>query len=121
MLRAAREKMCLALLDVEASTGLMGGGISHLENGRSIPSLMTALILCNFYGLSLKKLAEAVAEDELEATTRKPKPIKPKPYRRIRTPRRVRLNNLRKHKRQKGEKRRKALDELAAYDQELGI
>lgn len=65
LLRAAREKKGLALLDVEAATGLLGGGISHLENGRSIPTLMTALILCRFYGVPLKKLAAAVAEDEL--------------------------------------------------------
>jgi transcriptional regulator with XRE-family HTH domain len=65
MLRKARERMGLTLRDVEAVTGLRSGGISHLENGRSVPSLMTALTLCRFYGLSLLKLAAAVAKDEL--------------------------------------------------------
>jgi excisionase family DNA binding protein len=42
-------------------------------------------------------------------------------YRRVGTHRRVRLEALMKYKRHKDEERRKALDELAAYDQELGI
>jgi hypothetical protein len=65
LLRTMREQKGLTLLDVEAATGLLGGGISHLENGRSIPTIKTAMILCAFYGLSLNKLAAAVAEDEL--------------------------------------------------------
>jgi excisionase family DNA binding protein len=42
-------------------------------------------------------------------------------YRRVGTHRRVRFEELMKYKRQLDEQRRKALDELAAYDQELGI
>jgi len=42
-------------------------------------------------------------------------------YRRVGTHRRVRFEALMKYKRQADELRRKALDELAAYDQELGI
>lgn len=65
LLRRVRERKGLSLRDVEAATGLLNGGISHLENGRSVPSLTTAIILCRYYGLPLKKLAAAVAEDEL--------------------------------------------------------
>ena len=65
LLRSTRERKGLTLRDVEEGTGLLNGGISHLENGRSVPSLITAIILCKFYGLPLKKLAAAVAEDEL--------------------------------------------------------
>jgi len=65
LLRSAREKRGLTLRDVEDATGLLNGGISHLENGRSVPSLTTAIILCRYYGLPLKKLAAAVAADEL--------------------------------------------------------
>ena len=65
LLRTVREKKGLTLRDVEEATGLLNGGISHLENGRSVPSLTTAIILCKFYDLPLKKLAAAVAEDEL--------------------------------------------------------
>ena len=65
LLRRAREKRGLSLRDVEEATGLLNGGISHIENGRSVPSLTTAIILCKFYGLPLKKLAAAVAEEEL--------------------------------------------------------
>jgi excisionase family DNA binding protein len=42
-------------------------------------------------------------------------------YRRVGTHRRVRFEALMKYKRQADEARRAALDELAAYDQELGI
>jgi excisionase family DNA binding protein len=42
-------------------------------------------------------------------------------YRRVGTHRRVRFESLMKYKREKDEQRRKALSELAAYDQELGI
>ena len=42
-------------------------------------------------------------------------------YRRVGTHRRVKFESLMKHKRQVDEARRAALDELAAYDQELGI
>jgi excisionase family DNA binding protein len=42
-------------------------------------------------------------------------------YRRVGTHRRVRFEALMKYKRQVDEARRAALDELAAYDQELGI
>ena len=42
-------------------------------------------------------------------------------YRRVGTHRRVRFEALMKYKRHVDEERRKALDELAAYDQELGI
>ena len=42
-------------------------------------------------------------------------------YRRVGTHRRVRLEGLMKNKRKADEERRAALDELAAYDQELGI
>jgi excisionase family DNA binding protein len=42
-------------------------------------------------------------------------------YRRVGTHRRVRFEALMKYKRRVDEERRKALDELAAYDQELGI
>lgn len=42
-------------------------------------------------------------------------------YRRAGTHRRVRFEALMKYKRHVDEERRKALDELAAYDQELGI
>ena len=41
-------------------------------------------------------------------------------YRRVGTHRRVRFEALMKYKRHVDEERRKALDELAAYDQELG-
>ena len=64
MLRAAREKMGLTLRDVEAVTGLLSGGISFLENGRSVPDLLTAYTLCQFYNISLEKLADAVLKDE---------------------------------------------------------
>lgn len=65
LLRKCREKKKMTLRDVEAETGLLSGGISHFENGRSIPTLKTAIILCNFYKIPLAKLADAVAEDEL--------------------------------------------------------
>ena len=42
-------------------------------------------------------------------------------YRRVGTHRRVRFEALMKYKRKADEERRAALDELAAYDQELGI
>jgi excisionase family DNA binding protein len=42
-------------------------------------------------------------------------------YRRVGTHRRVRFEALMKYKRHTDEERRAALDELAAYDQELGI
>jgi len=42
-------------------------------------------------------------------------------YRRVGTHRRVRFEALMKYKRQADEARRAALDQLAAYDQELGI
>jgi excisionase family DNA binding protein len=42
-------------------------------------------------------------------------------YRRVGTHRRVRFEGLMKYKRHIDEERRKALEELAAYDQELGI
>jgi|SRR6185437_2210674 len=64
LLRAAREKRHLTLRDVEAETGLLSGGVSFLENGRSIPDLLTAHILCKFYGIPLKKLAAAFLQDE---------------------------------------------------------
>ncbi len=65
MLRKCREQKNMTLRDVEAATGLLSGGISHFENGRSIPTLKTAIILCAFYKLPLTKLAKAVEEDEL--------------------------------------------------------
>jgi transcriptional regulator with XRE-family HTH domain len=55
----------MTLKDVEEATGLLNGGISHLENGRNLPSLKTAIILCKFYGLPLGQLAKAVTEDAL--------------------------------------------------------
>src|SRR5215467_5552352 len=42
-------------------------------------------------------------------------------YRRVGTHRRVRFEALMKYKRHMDDERRKALDELAAYDEELGI
>jgi excisionase family DNA binding protein len=42
-------------------------------------------------------------------------------YRRVGTHRRVRFESLMKYKRQADEQRRAVLEELAAYDQELGI
>lgn len=42
-------------------------------------------------------------------------------YRRVGTHRRIRFEALMRHKRQADEARRAALDELATYDQELGI
>jgi len=42
-------------------------------------------------------------------------------YRRVGTHRRVRFESLMKYKRQVDQARRAALEELAAYDQELGI
>ena len=57
--------MKLSLNDVSGATGLQGGGISHIENGRSVPTLKTAIILCTFYKLPIKKLIDAVKEDEL--------------------------------------------------------
>jgi transcriptional regulator with XRE-family HTH domain len=121
MLRAAREKKGLALLDVEAATGLMGGGISHIENGRNIPSLMSAFILCKFYGLSLIKLAVAVAEDERGAVTTESKPVRSKP-KRVGVYRRMRLKRQMKFKRRMDKERRKAHDDLAAYyGEKLGI
>ena len=42
-------------------------------------------------------------------------------YRRVGTHRRVRFDALMKYKRQADQQRRAALEELAAYDQELGI
>ena len=42
-------------------------------------------------------------------------------YRRVGTHRRVRFESLMKYKRQAEEQRRAVLEELAAYDQELGI
>jgi transcriptional regulator with XRE-family HTH domain len=65
LLRKARESKKLSLNDVSRETGLQGGGISHIENGRSIPTIKTAIILCTFYGLPISKLIEAVKEDEL--------------------------------------------------------
>jgi len=64
LLRATRNKRGLTLRDVEAATGLLGCGISFLENGRSTPDLMTAYILCGFYRIKLEKLAAALLEDE---------------------------------------------------------
>lgn len=57
--------MKLSLNDVSGATGLQGGGISHIENGRSVPTIKTAIILCTFYKLPIKKLIDAVKEDEL--------------------------------------------------------
>ena len=65
LLRKARVSKKLSLNDVSAATGLQGGGISHIENGRSVPTIKTAIILCTFYKLPMKKLIEAVKEDEL--------------------------------------------------------
>jgi len=65
LLRGTREAKGLSLTDVSRATGLQGGGISHLENGRSVPTIKTAIILCTFYKLPIKKLIESVKEDEL--------------------------------------------------------
>jgi transcriptional regulator with XRE-family HTH domain len=65
LLRSCREKKKMTLRDVEAATGLLSGGISHFENGRSIPTLKTAIVLCAFYKLPLTTLAKAVEDDEL--------------------------------------------------------
>ena len=65
LLRAARENKGFSLTDVSRGTGLQGGGISHLENGRSVPTIKTAIILCTFYHLPITKLIDAVKEDEL--------------------------------------------------------
>jgi transcriptional regulator with XRE-family HTH domain len=74
LLRAEREKRGLTLLDVEAKTGLFGGGISFIENGRSVPDLLTAYILCEFYGLSLDKLVAAFIKDHGVPVSRGRKP-----------------------------------------------
>jgi|SRR5581483_8258671 len=74
LLRAEREKRGLALRDVEAETGLWGGGISFLENGRSVPDLLTAYILCDFYGLSLNRLVAAFIKDDSRSGSRGGKP-----------------------------------------------
>jgi transcriptional regulator with XRE-family HTH domain len=63
LLRGAREKRGLTLRDVEAETGLLSGGISFLENGRSVPDLLTAYTLGRFYRISLNKLAAAFLKD----------------------------------------------------------
>ena len=65
LLRKVRESKGLSLNDVSGETGLQGGGISHIENGRSIPTIKTAIILCTFYNLPISKLIDAVKEDEL--------------------------------------------------------
>ena len=64
LLREARMRKGLVLAEVEAATGVRSGGICQFENGRSLPELLTAYILCEFYGLSLDKLAGAVLVDE---------------------------------------------------------
>lgn len=48
-----------------APQGCLRRTASHLENGRSVPKITTAVVLCEFYGLPLKKLIAAVVEDEL--------------------------------------------------------
>jgi transcriptional regulator with XRE-family HTH domain len=57
--------MGLSLNAVQRATGLQGGGSSHIENGRSIPTIKTAIILCTFYHVPIHKLIAAVKEDEL--------------------------------------------------------
>ena len=70
LLRILREKKGLTLRDVQAATGL-SAGITHFENGRSIPTLLSAIILCRFYKLPLATLAKAVADDELKPQKKK--------------------------------------------------
>ena len=65
LLRKARKAKGLSLNQVAAATGLQGGCVSHLEFGRSVPRITTAVLLCNVYGLPLEELIQAVVEDEL--------------------------------------------------------
>jgi transcriptional regulator with XRE-family HTH domain len=66
LLRRARKAKGLTLTQVARATGLQGGCVSHLEFGRSVPKITTAILLCNFYSVPLEKLIQAVVEDELQ-------------------------------------------------------
>jgi len=60
LLALCRELKGFSLREVEAQTGITNAFICQIETGKSMPSFEKAVILCDFYGLSLEKLASTV-------------------------------------------------------------
>lgn len=60
LLALCRELKGLSLRDVEKATGLSNAYISQIETGKNGIGFNNAVRLCDFYGLSLEKLASTV-------------------------------------------------------------
>ena len=95
------------------AVGLLARILEEMARGNAVTILpvqgeVTTQEAADLLNISRPSLIQLLNEGKIE-------------YRRVGTHRRVRLDMLLKYKRRVDEARRAALDELAAYDQELGV
>lgn len=60
LLALCRELKGLTIRQVESKTGLSNAIISQYETRGTEPGLRNAVILCDFYGITLERLADTV-------------------------------------------------------------
>jgi len=67
LLALCRELKGLTLRDVEKATGLSNAFISQIETGKVGIGFVNAVKLCDFYGITLERLADTIRKNKASA------------------------------------------------------
>jgi len=67
LLALCRELKGLTLRDVEKATGLSNAFISQIETGKVGIGFVNAVKLCDFYGITLERLADTIRKKKTNA------------------------------------------------------
>lgn len=63
LLSLCREMKGLTLREVEKATGLSNAFVSQIETGKTKLGFESAIVLCDFYGITLDRLADLIRKE----------------------------------------------------------